>query len=215
MESSCSQEQGSGRIAAALLTTLKRLSDVQESQKRIEEQTRKATDDLYQYGGRLGNIEEKESDQYDIMAHNSKVLTERLESIDGNLKSIRKTTSAIHKNPVRWKHHLRAGGLLLGALGIGLVVGWLWALTWLRVDETERMALGNERMSIENQRSSLDAERDVGHAVMVNYGYADEERRDLIKLLISSEEMSSNQRKRIWKWLEARSGKSSGRKAGK
>lgn len=214
MESSNAQEQGSGRIAAALLTTLKRLSDVQESQKRVEDRQKETAYNLSQYGGRLDNIETKEIKQYDIMAHNSKVLTQRLDSIDGHLKSIRKTTSAMTKKSFSWKHRARAAIFVLGALGIGLVVGWLWALTWLRVDETERVAMENVRLSMENKKLSLGDEREIGHAVMVNYGHADKERRRLISLLISSDEMSKNQRRRIRNWLEDQARKPNGRRDG-
>jgi len=212
MDTARNQEQGAGRIAAALSATLKTLSELQESQKRIEDRQKEAAYNMSQYDGRLGTIETKESDQYDIMAHNSKVLTELLDSINGKLKSIKKTTSHLGKKPIRWKHHLRAGSIVAGAMAFGLMVGWMWALGWLRIDETARMAMEKERMLIKNEyqamineKLAMDAERDVGHAVMVNYGYADEKRRDLIMLLISTEDMSKKKRKQLRKWLDSRS----------
>ena len=210
MESGNGQEQGSGRIAAALLTTLKRLSDVQESQKRIEDRQQESGEELARYTERQVKIEND--------------LGQGLGAVDGRIESVRIAGEALgksieklreEKKPVRWKHHLRAGGILLGVLGVGLVVGWLWALSWLRVDETARMSMENERLSMENEKLSMDAERDIGHAVMVKLKNADEEHRHLIAALLSSEEMSKEQRKKIRKWLNARTGKSSGGKPGK
>jgi hypothetical protein len=214
MDTARNQEQGAERIAAALSATLKALSGLQESQKRIEDRQKEATYNMSQYDGRLGIIETKESDQYDIMAHNSKVLTGRLDSINAKLKSIKKKTSHLGKKPIRWKHHLRAGAIVAGALAFGLMVGWMWALGWLRIDETARMAMEKERALIKNEyqamrneKLAMDAEREIGHAVVVKVGYADDEQRSLILRLISSEAMSKKDRRKFKKWLESRSRK--------
>ena len=211
MDTEKNYDQGAGRIAAALSASLKALSELQESQKRIEDRQKEAANDLTQYGGRLGNIETKESKQYDIMAHNSKVLTERLDSINEKLKSIRKNTSSLGKKPVRWNHHLRAGGIVSGTLVLGLLVGWMWALSWLRMDETARMAMENERLAMKNELQAMinenlamDAERDIGRVVMSEVGHADEEQGRLIMLLLSSDAMNKKERMKLRKWLESK-----------
>lgn len=215
MDTAKNQEQGAGRIAAALSASLKALSELQESQKRIEDRQKEAAYNMSQYDGRLGTIETKESDQYDIMAHNSKVLTERLDSINGKLKSIKKRTSHLGKKPIRWKHHLRAGAIVAGALVFGLMVGWMWALGWLRIDETARMAMEKERMLIKNEyqamineKLAMDKERDIGRVVVSRFGHANDEQQRLISMLLSGETMSKNERRKLKKWLESRSRRS-------
>lgn len=215
METTNQNEQGAGRIAAALSASLKALSEVQEAQKRIEDRLDRLSDLASR--DRIGEVKERLGSLESAMGRRLEQLTRHVVDLNSTGEALGRAfeESRKEKKPVRWKHHLRAGGLLLGALGIGLMAGWLWALSWLRVDETARMVMENNRLSMENQRLSFDDEREIGRAVMVNYGHADQERRQLISLLISSDEMSKNQRRRTRKWLKAQAKKPIGRRPGK
>ena len=57
METTNQNEQGAGRIAAALSATLKGIFEVQESQKRIEDQHKKSGEERSLYSDRLLKIE--------------------------------------------------------------------------------------------------------------------------------------------------------------
>ena len=84
MESGNGQEQGSGRIAAALLTTLKRLSDVQESQKRIEDRQQESGEELARYTERQVKIEND--------------LGQGLGAVDGRIESVRIAAKSLGKS---------------------------------------------------------------------------------------------------------------------
>lgn len=202
------RDQGAGRIAAALSASLNALSELQESQKRIENRQKKSAVELDRYSGLLLQI--------------GKDFEEGLGAIEGRIKSVRASTDSLgksiesskEKKPIRWKHNIRAGAVISGALAFGLMIGWMWALGWLRVDETARMAREKERMIIKNEwqamineKLAMDAEREIGRVVLAKVGYADDEQRNLILRLISSEAMSKKDRKKLKKWLETRSRK--------
>lgn len=134
METTSQNEQGAGRIAAALSASLKALSEVQESQKRIEDWQKKSGEELARYDKRLAEIEKKETGQYDIMARNSKVLGDRLSSIDGHLKSVLKKNSSMEKKlearlverDLFWGFLPKKWLLWVAILAFGVLFGRAW-----------------------------------------------------------------------------------------
>jgi hypothetical protein len=179
-------EQGASKIAAALVGALKGLAEVRESQKRIEDQQKKSGEELARQAEHLKRTENGLEQAF-------RSLRSRIDWIEMAAKELLSSIEhlKVEKKPVRWKHHLRAVGVVLGALGIGLLVGWLWALSWVRTDETERKV--------------LDEEREVGHALMMKVKRADDEQLDQITAPLTSADMSSEYRQRVRKWLGERS----------
>jgi hypothetical protein len=97
METARNQEQGAGRIAAALSASLKALSDLQESQRRIEERYKKSSDQLARYEKLWSKIKDTQNKQYGIMKTNKVNLVSHLEGINQSLRSINQKSAGIEK----------------------------------------------------------------------------------------------------------------------
>jgi len=186
MGTASQNEQGASKIAAALAAALKGLAEVRESQKRIEDQQKKSGEEMARQAEHL-----KRTDNGLEQAFRS--LRSRIDWIHMAAKEILVSCDRLkeEKKPVRWKHHLNLVGIVVLAVGIGLLSGWLWALGWVRADEMESKV--------------LDEEREVGHALMMKVKRADDEQLDQITALLTSADMSSEYRQRVRKWLGERS----------
>ena len=124
------REQRAGRIAAALSASLNALSELQESQRRIEDRHNKSSDLLARYEKLWKKIENTQDKQYDIMKINKVNLVSNLEGTNENLRSIRHSVDTISQKSTAMEKKLEST-----VNEIGLFWGFLpkrWVL-WLAI----------------------------------------------------------------------------------
>jgi hypothetical protein len=83
--------------------------------------------------------------------------------------------------------------MLLAALGLGLLAGWLWALSWLRVTELEQVKASTDARVLEEAKGLSD----LGQMVMAKYERANPQERELLMKLLSEEGLKPDELERL------------------
>jgi hypothetical protein len=138
-----------------------------------------------------GSLERRESIQ--AQAQSLAALERHLAE---NTKAIAQTAKALGALTAKKPEGTRLaklGAMLLAALGLGLLAGWLWALSWLRVTELEQVKASTDARVLEEAKGLSD----LGQMVMAKYERANPQERELLMKLLSEEGLKPDELERL------------------
>jgi len=132
-----------------------------------------------------GSLDRHESNQLqrrDLVALESK-LFENTQAIEQTKKALSTLTA---KKP-EWTRLAKLGGMLLGTLGLGLMIGWLWALGWLRVTESEQEKAAADAKVTELKQALDEAQKVIEfcRSGMAQFNRASPQERELMSKLMA------------------------------
>jgi len=240
-----SEERKPESAAAALASILETVTQVLESQVRVEEtrqdleeamhliarEMKKTSEgqkgtvaELTQHGSLLGEMQKKQSDQRGLSNRNSEVLNGWLKSIDGHMDKVSQTMTVMDKRLKSevagkvyfWGFLPKSWVLWTAILIFGVLFGRIWSL----MNDRDVLIDERERTLSASPGSSGSGQCDqkpneIEEMVLARWNKATKNEKNLISKLLLDEKMSAAEAKKLDRFLSVRKKVSKAPKKGK